>query len=72
MNELHRHEDIPIHILVGNKVDLADERTVSKQEGKDLARQYGIPYVEASAKTNEGIDKLFGKVAKGILTSDAV
>lgn len=59
---------IPV-ILVGNKVDL-DNRFVSKNEGKTLARklsaEYGhpIPYMESSAKTGKSISKLFQTLAR--------
>lgn len=46
-------------ILVGNKLDL--ERKVSNDEGARLARQFGIPYIEISAKTTneQDISRIF-------------
>ena len=38
-------------ILVANKVDLTDQRKVSEQKGKELAREYKMEYLETSAKT---------------------
>ena len=38
-------------LLVGNKTDLAPERTVSSEEGQKVADEIGIGYVETSAKT---------------------
>jgi GTPase SAR1 family protein len=46
-------------VLVGNKKDLADERQVSEQEGKEVAERFGVPHIETSAKTNEGVNEAF-------------
>ena len=35
-----------------NKQDLENERKVSFNEAKALADSWGIPYIEASSKTN--------------------
>jgi len=51
-------ENIPF-LLVGNKCDLEDRRKVSFQEANDRAKQWGVPYVETSAKTREHVDKVF-------------
>eukprot|EP00009_Paramoeba_aestuarina_P003276 CAMPEP_0201516034 /NCGR_PEP_ID=MMETSP0161_2-20130828/7453_1 /ASSEMBLY_ACC=CAM_ASM_000251 /TAXON_ID=180227 /ORGANISM="Neoparamoeba aestuarina, Strain SoJaBio B1-5/56/2" /LENGTH=199 /DNA_ID=CAMNT_0047913023 /DNA_START=74 /DNA_END=673 /DNA_ORIENTATION=- len=52
-------------VLVGNKVDLEEEhRQVARVEGEDLARSLGIPFVEVSAKTGEGVEELFLDIAK--------
>lgn len=50
-------ENIPF-LLVGNKCDLEDKRKVSFQEANDRAKQWGVPYVETSAKTRENVDKV--------------
>ena len=36
-------------VLVGNKQDLSNERTVSYEEAKQLANSWGIEYIETSA-----------------------
>ena len=51
-------EQIPI-ILIGNKVDLEDLRVVRRDEGAGLARSWGVPYMETSAKTKQNVDKVF-------------
>jgi small GTP-binding protein len=37
-------------LLLGNKADLNDERVVKTDAGVSLARQYGISFLETSAK----------------------
>lgn len=51
-------------ILVGNKKDMADKRVVSYEQGKALADELGIPFMEASAKTAEGVDEAFLQLAR--------
>ena len=55
-------------ILVGNKQDLDKERKITQEEGKQLAQQWNIDYIETSAKTNfnckEAFEKLAGKIVE--------
>lgn len=44
-------DDVPM-VLVGNKCDLP-ARTVDTRQAQELARSYGIPYIETSAKTRQ-------------------
>ena len=39
---------LPI-VLVGNKCDLKDQRTITEQEAQDFAKKYGALYYETSA-----------------------
>ncbi|XP_022841503.1 ras-related protein RABC1-like [Olea europaea var. sylvestris] len=48
-----------IKMLVGNKVDKDSERTVSKKEGIDFAREYGCLFIECSAKTRVNVEQCF-------------
>lgn len=50
-------ESIPF-LLVGNKCDLNDKRKVPLSECQGRAQQWGVPYVETSAKTRENVDKV--------------
>jgi small GTP-binding protein len=50
--------------IVGNKIDLTDDRTVAQGMGKAFAEQHGVKvYAEVSAKTGDGIVNLFTNVA---------
>lgn len=64
LDEVQKHcENIPL-LLIGNKIDLEDQREVSSEEGKDLADKLGLPFFETSAKTGELVTKCFTMLAK--------
>ena len=48
-----------IIFLIGNKIDLADQRKISKEKGIELAEEYKLPFFEASAKSGENVDEVF-------------
>lgn len=48
-----------IFCLVGNKIDLENERTVTTQEAQQFADENGFLFFEVSAKTGQGIQELF-------------
>lgn len=50
-------ENIPF-LLVGNKSDLQEKRKVSLAEAQARSQQWGVPYVETSAKTKDNVDKV--------------
>lgn len=50
-------------LLIGNKCDLESKREISKQEGKDLADEYKISFLETSAKNNSNINEAFTSLA---------
>ncbi len=49
-------------ILLGNKVDLTDERVVSHEEVAALVRELGCPYIETSAKSGENVETAFSLI----------
>lgn len=57
-------EEVPM-VLVGNKCDL-QQWTVQMNDARELARQYGIPCVETSAKTRMGVDDAFYTLVREI------
>ena len=50
-------------ILIGNKVDLTNERVVSKEEGDEIASKIHAFHFEASALKGENVLKAFMKIA---------
>ena len=44
---------------IGNKCDLEENRVVSQEEGKALAKSIGAHFMETSAKTGYNIDRAF-------------
>ncbi|ORZ36370.1 ras family-domain-containing protein [Catenaria anguillulae PL171] len=53
-------------ILVGNKCDVADKKVISKEQGQELADEFGIKFIETSAKSNIGVEEAFFSLAKDI------
>jgi len=45
--------------IVGNKSDLEQQRTVSTEQGKELAKRLGCAFTEASAKHNDNVISAF-------------
>lgn len=52
-------------VLVGNKCDLPC-RAVDMRGAAEVARSYGIPFVETSAKTRMGVDDAFYTLVREI------
>jgi Ras-related protein Rab-6A len=63
------HEDA-IVMLVGNKSDLVDQRQVTTEEGEAKAKELGLIYGEASAKTGNNVRNLFRKAAMALPASE--
>ena len=56
INSIAEHADPSIiKVLVGNKIDLEDERQVQRHEAGALAAEYKIWYFETSAKENQNV-----------------
>ncbi|KAJ0009574.1 hypothetical protein NQD34_001276 [Periophthalmus magnuspinnatus] len=54
-----KEEDLVPLLVVGNKSDLEERRQVSLEEASSRAQEWGVPYVETSAKTRANVDKVF-------------
>ena len=68
MNNIVEETDkkVPI-ILVGNKSDLEQRRTVKKEEGVDLAKSYNILFYETNCVKGENIENCFIEITSQIL-----
>lgn len=58
-------ESVPM-VLVGNKSDLENERVVATSEGGDLAKSFGCPFLETSAKTRVNVEESFYQLVREI------
>lgn len=80
LDELNTHCDTAVaRMLVGNKCDLENIREVSVEEGKSLAEEEGLFFIETSALDSTNVRKAFeivireiyDKVSRKILNSDS-
>jgi small GTP-binding protein len=65
LEQIHRVKgsvNVPI-MLIGNKIDLSDERKVSKEEGKRFAEEHNMFFMEVSAKTGENVKETYIQLA---------
>ncbi|KFK30558.1 hypothetical protein AALP_AA7G277600 [Arabis alpina] len=73
IDDVHRERgsnDVII-VLVGNKTDLVDKRQVSISEGENKGKEYGVLFIETSAKENFNIKALFRKIAAALPGMDS-
>ena len=63
--EEHASADVEKMIL-GNKCDMNDRRQVSKERGEELAIEYGIKFMETSAKASINVEEAFFTLARDI------
>ena len=62
-------------MLIGNKSDLGQRRAVSVEEGEAFAKEHGLLFMEASAKTANNVEEAFittattiyNKIKQGVL-----
>ncbi|XP_057547485.1 ras-related protein RABA5e-like [Amaranthus tricolor] len=67
LDELNTHSDTTVaRMLVGNKSDLDNIRAVSVEEGKSLAEEHGLFFMETSAKDSTNVKTAFEMVIKEI------
>lgn len=59
-------EKFPL-VIAGNKCDLVEQREVSTSEGQQLAKEWGCPFIETSAKDANLTDQLFRTAIKEVL-----
>ncbi|XP_046887900.1 ras-related protein Rab-25-like isoform X2 [Hypomesus transpacificus] len=63
LKELYDHADPHIVVmLVGNKSDLASERSVPTEEAKDFAEKKGLLFLETSALESTNVEAAFNDV----------
>ncbi|KAL2101829.1 hypothetical protein ACEWY4_003590 [Coilia grayii] len=51
-------------MLLGNKADATQERVVKREEGEKLAKEFGVPFMETSAKSGLNVELAFTAMTK--------
>ncbi|KYO30856.1 ras-related protein Rab-26 [Alligator mississippiensis] len=65
LTEIHEYaqQDVVL-MLLGNKADSTQDRVVKREDGEKLAKEYGVPFMETSAKSGLNVDLAFMAIAK--------
>lgn len=63
--EQHASNDVEKMILA-NKCDMEDKRVVTKEQGQKLASEFGVKFMETSAKANINVEEAFNAIARAI------
>ncbi|XP_065168245.1 uncharacterized protein [Atheta coriaria] len=71
-HELRRNvEEKMVLCVVATKLDLVEQRAVSRNEGFQFANSLDAAYYETSAKEDSGVGQIFEHIAQGLLKSCA-
>jgi len=54
-------------VIIGNKSDLNNDRTVKTQDAEDFCNSVNCPYLETSAKTGQNVVESFHEVVRQIV-----
>ena len=60
-----------LKVIVGNKLDLENNRKISKEDAENLALKYGLKVWEVSAKDNTNIEEMFVDTIKTLLEKNS-
>ncbi|CCW65396.1 unnamed protein product [Phytomonas sp. EM1] len=67
LNEIEMYASENVNkLLVGNKCDLVAKRAVPTELAESFAKDFGIPFLEASAKNSTNVEEAFVKMATDI------
>ena len=66
--DIYSTNEEAIRLVIANKCDAQDEnRMVSKDEGRAFAKEHRTLFIEASAKTQEGVAQAFEELLEKVL-----
>ncbi|XP_051507454.1 ras-related protein Rab-8B-like [Myxocyprinus asiaticus] len=65
--EEHASSDVE-RMILGNKCDMNEKRRVPKERGEKLSIDYGIKFLETSAKSSTNVEEAFVTLAKDVMT----
>ena len=57
----------PLIYVIGNKVDLNRCRTVPREKAVNFCKSHGFHFIEASAKSGEGVEIIFKEITMNII-----
>uniref|UniRef100_A0A3B3U0Z7 small monomeric GTPase n=1 Tax=Poecilia latipinna TaxID=48699 RepID=A0A3B3U0Z7_9TELE len=65
LTEIHEYaqQDVVL-MLLGNKADATHNRVVKREDGEKLAKEFGVPFMETSARSGLNVELAFTAVAK--------
>eukprot|EP00892_Ulva_mutabilis_P010225 jgi/Ulvmu1/7575/UM037_0119.1 len=67
LSEIDRYASESVNkLLVGNKADLSAKKVVDSSSAQDFATDYGIPFLETSAKDSNNVEQAFMTMASEI------
>ncbi|RIB14461.1 small GTPase superfamily [Gigaspora rosea] len=65
LNEVEQHASEGVNkILIGNKCDWVEKKAITKEQGQALADEFGIKFLEVSAKANINVEEAFFTLAR--------
>ena len=68
LDEIKKHAEVGVKVLVGNKDDVGDAAEVSEQEALKLAEAEGMQYIETSALSSHHVISAFELITKELIT----
>ena len=54
-------------LTLSPQCDLVDDREVTTEEGRDLAKSFGVPFFESSAKDRINVDEPFFELVRQVM-----
>ncbi|MEQ2247700.1 Ras- protein Rab-26 [Ilyodon furcidens] len=65
LTEIHEYaqQDVVL-MLLGNKADATHNRVVKREDGEKLAKEFGVPFMETSARSGLNVELAFTDVAR--------
>ncbi|XP_047130939.1 ras-related protein Rab-6A isoform X1 [Hydra vulgaris] len=67
IDDVRKERSDVVIVLCGNKTDLTEKRRVSMEQGARRAKELGVTFMEASAKTGHNVKKLFLHIASALV-----
>ena len=56
-----------LKVLIGNKSDLEDKRVITYNQGKEFADNFGLKFIETSAKKNLNVNEAFETLGRELM-----